>query len=40
VLLDSITRVGPHGVGLSESVLYDETEWLGRAAQTLLVRPR
>jgi acyl-Coa thioesterase superfamily protein/acyl-CoA thioesterase superfamily protein len=40
VQLDSLTRVGPHGVGLSESVLYDETGRLGRAAQTLLVRPR
>jgi hypothetical protein len=40
VQLDSITRVGPHGVGLSETVLYDETGRLGRAAQTLLVRPR
>jgi hypothetical protein len=40
VQLDAITRVGPHGVGLSETVLYDETGRLGRAAQTLLVRPR
>jgi Thioesterase-like superfamily len=40
VLLDSVTRVGPHGVGLSETVLYDEAGRLGRAAQTLLVRPR
>ena len=38
--LDAVTHVGPHGVGLSESVLYDETGRLGRAAQTLLVRPR
>ena len=40
VHLDAVTYVGPHGVGLSESVLYDETGRLGSAAQTLLVRPR
>jgi hypothetical protein len=40
VQLDAVTYVGPHGVGLSESVLYDETGRLGRAAQTLLVRRR
>jgi hypothetical protein len=40
VALDSVTRVGPHGVGLSESVLHDESGRLGRAAQTLLVRRR
>ena len=40
VLLDAVTRIGPHGVGLSETVLYDESGRLGRAAQTLLVRRR
>jgi hypothetical protein len=40
VLLDAVTYVGPHGVGLSESVLYDESGRLGSAAQTLLVRRR
>jgi hypothetical protein len=40
VHLDAVTYVGPHGVGLSESVLYDERGRLGSAAQTLLVRPR
>ncbi len=40
VHLDAITRIGPHGVGLSESVLHDATGRLGRAAQTLLVRRR
>jgi acyl-Coa thioesterase superfamily protein/acyl-CoA thioesterase superfamily protein len=40
VQLDSITRVGPGGVGLAETVLWDESGRLGRAAQTLLVRPR
>jgi Thioesterase-like superfamily len=38
--LDAVTHVGPHGVGLSETVLYDETGRLGRAAQALLVRRR
>jgi hypothetical protein len=40
VQLDSVTRVGPHGVGLSETVLRDETGRLGRAAQALFVRRR
>jgi len=40
VLLDSVTRVGPHGAGLAETVLYDERGRLGRAAQALLVRRR
>jgi hypothetical protein len=40
VHLDAVTRVGPHGVGLSETVLHDEHGRLGRAAQTLLIRRR
>jgi hypothetical protein len=40
VHLDAVTRIGPHGVGLAETVLHDETGLLGRAAQTLLVRRR
>ena len=40
VCLDAVTRRGEHGVGLAESVLWDERGRLGRAAQTLLVRPR
>jgi hypothetical protein len=40
VLLDAATRVGPHGAGLAETVLHDESGRLGRAAQTLLVRRR
>jgi Thioesterase-like superfamily len=40
VHLDAVTYVGPLGVGLSETVLYDERSRLGRAAQTLLVRRR
>jgi hypothetical protein len=40
VCLDAVTRPGTRGVGLTESVLWDESGRLGRAAQTLLVRPR
>jgi hypothetical protein len=40
VCLDAVTRRSERGVGLAESVLWDETGRLGRAAQTLLVRPR
>jgi hypothetical protein len=40
VHLDALTQIGPHGVGLAESVLHDEAGLLGRAAQTLLVRRR
>jgi hypothetical protein len=40
VCLDAVTFPGDRGVGLAESVLYDERGRLGRAAQTLLVRPR
>jgi len=40
VCLDAVTRTGERGVGLAESVLWDERGRLGRAAQTLLVRPR
>jgi hypothetical protein len=40
VCLDAVTRPGAHGVGLAESVLSDEQGRLGRADQTLLVRPR
>jgi hypothetical protein len=36
--VDAVTRV--NGVGLAESVLYDERGRIGRGAQTLLVRPR
>jgi hypothetical protein len=38
--LDAVTRVGPDGVGLAESALADERGGIGRATQTLLVRPR
>ena len=40
ICLDAITRAEPEGVGLAESVLWDERGRLGVAAQTLLVRQR
>jgi hypothetical protein len=40
VCVDAVTRPGARGVGLSETVLWDERGRLGRADQTLLVRPR
>jgi Thioesterase-like superfamily len=40
VCLEAVTRVGPDGVGLAESVLADERGRIGRATQTLLVRRR
>jgi hypothetical protein len=40
VCLDSITRIAPRGIGLAESVLWDERGRLGRVAQSLLVARR
>ncbi len=40
VCLDAVTRVGPDGVGLAESLLFDEHGLLGRATQSLLVESR
>jgi hypothetical protein len=40
VRLDAVTHVGAPGVGLAESALSDARGRIGRAAQTLLVRPR
>lgn len=40
VCLDAVTRVGDDGVGLAESMLFDETGPLGRSTQLLLVEPR
>jgi hypothetical protein len=40
VCLDSRTSIGSHGIGLTETVLFDETGWIGRATQTLMVGPR
>jgi hypothetical protein len=39
-LLESQTRLGHAGIGLSESLLYDERGRVGRATQALLVAPR
>jgi hypothetical protein len=38
--LDAVTYPEPNGVGLADTVLWDERGRLGRAAQTLLVRSR
>ncbi|MDE0802878.1 MAG: thioesterase family protein [Acidimicrobiales bacterium] len=40
VCLDAITRIGSEGVGVAESLLFDEHGPIGRSAQTLLVEPR
>lgn len=40
VCLDAVTRVGPAGVGLAESLLFDEHGPIGRATQSLLVEER
>jgi hypothetical protein len=40
VCLDAITVPETNGVGLADSALYDEQGPIGRANQTLLVRPR
>ncbi|MET7770753.1 thioesterase family protein [Nocardia sp. NPDC005366] len=40
VCLDAVTYPQPHGIGLAESVLFDEKGPLGRGTQTLLVGPR
>lgn len=40
VCLDSVTRLGDDGVGLAESVLFDERGAIGRSTQLLLVEPR
>lgn len=37
VCLDAVTRLGPTGTGIAESVLYDEQGPIGRAVQTLLM---
>lgn len=39
-LLESETRLGRDGIGLSESLIYDDRGRLGRATQSLLVTPR
>jgi hypothetical protein len=40
ICLEAVTYADPGGVGLSDTVLWDERGRLGRAAQTLLVRRR
>jgi hypothetical protein len=40
VCLDARTRVGPAGIGIAESVLWDQRGRIGSGAQSLLVAPR
>ena len=40
ICLESETRIRADGIGLAESVLYDERGRVGRATQALLVAPR
>lgn len=40
VCLDSVTRIDGDGIGLAESVLYDEADRLGGSSQTLYVSRR
>jgi len=40
VCLDAVTRMGGHGIGLSDTLLWDEAGPIGRGLQTLLVAPR
>jgi acyl-Coa thioesterase superfamily protein/acyl-CoA thioesterase superfamily protein len=40
VCLDAVSRIDPSGIGVAESILWDETGRLGRGNQALLVAPR
>ncbi len=40
VCLDAVTRIGSTGVGLAQSVLWDERGRIGSGNQSLLVAPR
>lgn len=40
VCLDARTRIGPEGIGVAESVIWDERGRIGRGAQALLVAAR
>jgi hypothetical protein len=40
ICLESQTRITADGIGVAESVLYDETSRVGRATQALLIAPR
>ena len=40
VCLDAVSRIDPSGIGVAESILWDETGRLGRGNQALLVARR
>jgi hypothetical protein len=40
VLMDSVTRLNPAGVGLADSAMSDSSGPVGRAAQSLLIARR
>jgi hypothetical protein len=40
VCLEAVTRLEPDGVGMADTLLWDERGRIGRAAQTLLLRER
>jgi len=40
ICLESQTRIAADGIGVAESVLYDERSRVGRATQALLIAPR
>lgn len=40
VCLDAVTRTGPEGVAMAESLLFDEVGPIGRATQSLLMEER
>ncbi|TSE01712.1 thioesterase family protein [Skermania sp. ID1734] len=40
VCLDAVTYPQPHGIGMAESVLFDEQGPIGRSTQTLFMGPR
>ena len=40
VCIDAVTRIGTEGIGLAESLLFDEEGPIGRATQSLLVEGR
>jgi hypothetical protein len=40
VCLDAVTRIGPRGIGLAQSILWDRDGRIGAGAQSLLVAPR
>lgn len=40
VCLDAVSRIDPSGVGVAESILWDEVGRIGRGNQALLVAPR